>query len=186
MFGVGSPPARSTRSQTPSRGTSPARSSPRRGTLGRGTSPASGSPAWGSPGRGRSPARRSPRKSPGRGTPVNRDLKPVGMVTPQVKPSTSGIPARKPGQPGFVNRGRSGGSGRGASRSSPDRYDLPSFSTEEEDDDNEDDDEEEDENDGDYDPEDNGGEGEGDNNEDDEEEEMEVDFPNLGQPPVPP
>ena len=89
MFGVGSPPARSTRSQTPSRGTSPARSSPRRGTPGRGTSPARGSPARGTPGRGRSPARRSPRKSPGRGAPT-RDPKPVGKVTPQVKPSTSG------------------------------------------------------------------------------------------------
>ena len=65
MFGLGSPPARSTRSQTPSRGTSPARSSPRRGTPGRGTSPARGSPARGSPGRGRTPTRRSPRKSPG-------------------------------------------------------------------------------------------------------------------------
>ena len=88
MFGVGSPSARSTRSQIPSWGTSPARSSPRRGTPGRGTSPARGSPARGSPGRGRSPARRSPRKSPGRRTPANRDPKPVGMVTPQVKPST--------------------------------------------------------------------------------------------------
>ena len=108
MFGVGSPPACSTRSQTPSRGTSPARSSPRRGTPGRGTSPARGSPARGSPGRGRSPARRSPRKSPGRGVP-SRDPRPVGMVTPQVKPSTSGITPGRPGQAGFVNRGRSGG-----------------------------------------------------------------------------
>ena len=50
MFGVGSPPARSTRSQIPSRGTSPARSSPRRGSPGRGTFLARGSPARGSPG----------------------------------------------------------------------------------------------------------------------------------------
>ena len=111
------------------------------------------------------------------------------MVTPQVKPSTSGITPGRPGQAGFVNRGRSGGSGRGASRSSPGQYNLPSFSTEEEeeDDDNEDDDEEEDENDGDYEPGDNEGEGEGDDdNKYDEEEDMEVDFPNLGQPPAPP
>ena len=187
MFGVGSPPARSTRSQTPSRGTSPTRSSPRRGTPRRGTSPARGSPARGSPGRGCSPARRSPRKSPGRGTPVDRDPRPVGMVTPQVKPSTSGIPARRPGQPGFVNRG--GGSGRGSSRNLPGRFNLPSFSTEEEDDDNDDDDDEDD--DMDYDPDNNEGNGDNDdNNEDDDdetEEEMEVDFPNQGrqQPPPP-
>ena len=149
MFGVGSPPAHSTRSQTPSRGTSPARSSPRRGTPWRGSSP-----AWGSPGRGWSPAR----KSPGRGTPVNRDPRPMGMVTPQVKPSTSGIPARRSGQAGFVNRG--GSSNRGTSRSSPGWWNLPSFSTGEENDDNEDDDE--------------------------TEEEMEVDFPNQGRPPPPP
>ena len=113
MFGVGSPPARSTRSQTPSRGTSPARSSPHRGTPGRGRSPARGSPARGSPGRGRSPARRSPRKSPGRGTPVNKDPKPVGKVTPQPQPSTSGMPSRRPGQAGFISHG--GGSVRGSS-----------------------------------------------------------------------
>ena len=168
MFGVGSPPARSTRSQVPSRGTSPARSSPCRGTPGRGTSPARGSPARGSPSRGRSPARRSSGKSPGRGTPANHDPKPVGTVTPQVKPSTSGTQTGRPGQAGFVNRGRGGG---GATRSSPGQYNLPSFSTEEEeDDDKEDDDEEEDD----------------DDENDDEEEDMEVDFPNQRQPPPPP
>ena len=181
MFGVGSPPARSTRSQMPGRGTSPARSSPRRGTLGRGNSPARGSPARGTLGRGRSPARHSPRRSPGRGTPANPKPKPIGMVNPQ--PSTSGIPSGRPGQAGFVNRGRSGGSGRGASRSSPGRFNLPSFSTEEEDDDDDDEDDDENE-DGDYDPEDNEDEGD-DNNDDEMEEEMEVDFPNVGQPPAP-
>ena len=126
--------------------------------------------------------RRSPRKSPGRGTPANQNPRPVGMVTPQVKPSTSGITPGRPGQAGFVNRGRSGGSGRGASHSFPGWFNLPSFSTEEEDDDDNDD-----ENSGDYDPDDNEGEGDNDDNEDDEtEEEMEVDFPNLGQPPPPP
>ena len=186
MFGVGSPPACSTRSQMPSRGTSPARSSPRRGTPGKGMSPARGSPARGAPGHGCSPARHSPRKSPGRGTPANQNPKPVGMVIPQVKPSTSGTPPGRPGQAGFVNRGRSGGSGRGASRSSPGRFNLPSFSTEEEDDDNEDDDDDDDDEneDGDYDPKDN--EGEGNDDDDETEEEMEVDFPNLGQPPFPP
>ena len=160
MFGVGSPPARATRSQVPSRGTSPARSSPRRGTPGRGTSPARGSPARRSPSRGRSQARRSSGRSPGRGTPANRDPKPVGTVTPQVQPSTSGTQTGRPGQAGFVNRGRGGG---GAARSSPGRYNLPSFSTEEEgDDDDENDDEEGD---------------------DDDEEDMEVDFPNQRQPP---
>ena len=175
MFWVGSPPARSTHSQTPSWGTSPARSSPRRGTPGRGTSPARGSPTWGTPGHGRSPARRSPRNSPGRG-------KPVGMVTPQVKLSTSGTPSGRPGQAGFVNRGRSGGSGRGASCSSPGRYNLPSFSTEDDDNEDDDDDDDNEEEDRDFNLEDNEGEGD----DDDEEEEMEVDFPNLGQPPVPP
>ena len=183
MFGVGSPSARSTHSQMPSRGASPTRKSPRRGTPGRGTSPARGSPAQGSPGRGRSPARRSLRKSPGRG-------RPVGMVTPQVKPSTSGTPSGRPGQAVFVNRGGGGGSGVGATRSSPGRYNLPAFSTEEEEDNNEDDDDDDDDNeeeDRDFDPEDNEGEGNGDNDDDDdEEEEMEVDFPNLGQPPPPP
>ena len=174
MFGVGSPPARSTRSQTPSRGTSPARSSPRRGTPNRGRSPARSSPARGSP------ARRSPRKSPGRGTPANRNPKPVGMVTPQVKPSTSGVSTRKPGQPGFVSRG-GGSSVRGASRSSP-RWNLPSFSTEEEDDNEED----ENDDDRDYEPDDNEGEEDEDDDQEDEEEEMEVNFPNLGQQPPPP
>ena len=170
MFGVGSPPAHSTCSQMPSRGTSPARGW---GTPNRGKSPARGSPARGTLGRGRSPARRSPRKSPGRGTPANPIPKPVGMVTPQVKPSTSGTPMGRPGQAGFVNRGKSGGNGRGASRSSPGRYN-----------DNEDDDDDDDENDEDSDPE--GNEGEGDDDDDETEEEMEVDFPNLGQPPPPP
>ena len=127
MFGVGSPPARSTRSQTPIRGTSPARGSPRRGTPGRGRSPARSSPVRGTPGR-----------SPGRGTSANPKPKPVGMVNPQVKPSTSGVTPGRPGQAGYVNRGGGGGSGRGASRSSPGRYNLPSFSTEEDDDDNDD------------------------------------------------
>ena len=157
MFGVGSL-TKSTRSQTPSRGMSPARSFPAQGMLGRGSSPAQGSPARGTSGR----------KSPGRGipagTPKNR---PVGTVNPQVKPGTStggSTPARKSGQARFVNRGRGGGAGRGASRSSPGRFNLPSFSTEEDEDDddneNEDDDEE-------------------------TEEEMEVDFPNLNQQPQP-
>ena len=109
------------------------------------------------------------------------------MVTPQVKPSTSGTTPGRPGQAGFVNRGRGGGSGRGSSRSSPGRFNLPSFSTEEEDDDNEDDDR-------DYDPDSNNGDGNNDDNNDDDndddddetEEEMEVDFPNLGQQPPPP
>ena len=166
MFSVGSPPVRSTRSQMPIRGTSPARGSPRRGTPGRGRSPARSSPARGSPkrgtpGHGRSPARGTPGRSPGRGTPVNPKPKPVGMVNLQVKPSTSGITPGRPGQAGYVNRGRGGGSGRGASRSSPARYDLPSFSTEDDDDDDNDD---------------------NDNGDDDAEEDMEVDFPNLGQP----
>ena len=163
MFGVDSLPARSTRSQTPSRGTSPARSSPRRGTPGRGTSPARSSPARGSPSRGRSPARRSSGRSPGHGTPANRDPKPVGTVAPQVQPSTSGIQTGRPGQAGFVNRGRGG---RGASRSSPGQYNLPSFSTEEEEDDEEEDDDDENDDEGD----------------DDDEEDMEVDFPNQRQP----
>ena len=55
-------------------------------------------------------------------------------MTPQVKPSTSGTQTGKPGQAGFVNRGR--GSGR-VTRGSPGRYNLPSFSTEEEEDDDE-------------------------------------------------
>ena len=169
MFGVGSPPARSTCSQTPIRGTSPARGSPRRGTSGRGQSPARNSPARGTPGRGHSPARSSPVRGtagrlPGRGTSADPKPKPVGMVNPQVKPSTSGVTPGRPGQAGYVNRGRGGGSGRGASRSSPSRYNLPSFSTEEDDDDNNDD---------------------NDDDDDDAEEEMEVDFPNLGQPPAP-
>ena len=169
MFGVGSPPARSTRSQMPIRGISPARGSPRRGTPGCGHSPARsslaparGSPRGGTPGRGRSPVRGTPGRSPGRGAPVDPKLKPVGMVNPQVKPSTSGITPGRPGQAGYVNRGRGGGSGRGASRSSPARYDLPSFSTEDDDDDNDDN-----------------------NGDDDAEEDMEVDFLNLGQPPAP-
>ena len=118
------------------------------------------------------------------------NLKPVGMVTPQVKPSTSGTTPGRPGQAGFVNRGRGGGSGRGASRSSPGRWNLPSFSTEEEDD-NEDDNEEDDD-DNDYNPDDNddneNNDDEDDNEDDDDEteEEMEVDFPNQGRPPPPP
>ena len=133
MFGIGSP-AKSTRSQTPRWGRSPTRSSPAQSTLGR--------------------------KSPGRGipaeTPKNR---PVGTVNPQVKPGTltgGSIPARRPGQARFVNRGRGGGACRGASRSSPGRFNLPSFSTEEDEDDDE-----------------------------ETEEEMEVDFPNLNQQPQP-
>ena len=152
MFGIGSPPARSTRSQMPIRGTSPARRSPRRGTPGCGRSPAGSSPARGTPGR-----------LPGRGTPADPRSKPVGMVNPQVKPSTSGVTPGRPGQAGYVNRGRGGGSGWGASRSSPGRYNLPSFSMEEDEDDDDDDDDDD----------------------DNAEEEMEVDFPNLGQPPAP-
>ena len=49
------------------------------------------------------------------GHPTNRDPRPVGMVTPQVKLSTSGITGKRPGQPGFVSRG--GGSSRGSSHS---------------------------------------------------------------------
>ena len=133
MFGIGSP-AESTRSQMPRRGRSPAR----------------GSPAQGTPGR----------KSPGRGIPADPPKnRPVGTVNPQVKPGTSmggGTPARRPGQAGFVNRGRGGGAGRGASQSSPGRFNLPSFSTEEDEDGDE-----------------------------ETEEEMEVDFPNLNQQPQP-
>ena len=80
-------------------------------------------------------------------------------MNPQVIPGTltgGGTPVRKPGQAGFVNTGRGGSAGRGASRSSPARFNLPSFSTEE--------DEDEDE---------------------ETEEEMEVDFPNLNQQPQP-
>ena len=83
------------------------------------------------------------------------------MVTPQVKPSTSGTQTGRQGQAGFVNRGRGG--------SSPGRYNLPSFSTEEEEDDDNEDDEEEDD----------------DDENDDDEEDMEVDFPNQRQPPPP-
>ena len=133
MFGIGSP-AESTRSQTPRRGRSPAR----------------GSPAWGTPGR----------KSPGRGIPADTPKnRPVGTVNPQVKSGTStggSTPVRRSGQAGFVNRGRSGSAGRGASWSSPGRFNLPSFSTEEDEDDDE-----------------------------ETEEEMEVDFPNLNQQPQP-
>ena len=133
MFGIGSP-AESTRSQTPRQGRSPARGSPARGTPGR--------------------------KSPGRGISANAPKnRPVGTVNPQVIPGTSmggDTPARRPGQAGFVNRGRGGGAGRGASRSSPARFNLPSFSTEEDEDDDE-----------------------------ETEEEMEVDFPNLNQQPQP-
>ena len=59
-------------------------------------------------------------------------------------------------KPDFVKRGRGGAAGRGASRSSPGRFNLPSFSTEEDEDDDE-----------------------------ETEEEMEVDFPNLNQQPQP-
>ena len=133
MFGIGSP-AEPTRSQMPRWGRSPAR----------------GSPAQGTPGR----------KSPGRGIPADTPKnRPVGTMNPQVIPGTlmgGSTPVRKPGQAGFVNRGRGSGAGRGASRSSPGRFNLPSFSTEE---------------DGNYDEE--------------TEEEMEVDFPNLNQQPQP-
>ena len=127
MFGIGSP-TESTHSQTPRQGRSPARGSPARGTTGSGISADASK---------------------------NR---PVGTVNPQVIPGTSkggGTPVRKPGQARFVNRGGSGGAGRGASRSSPAWFNLPSFSTEDEDDDEE------------------------------TEEEMEVDFPNLNQQPQP-
>ena len=103
MFGIGLP-TESTQSQMPRQGRSLARGSPTRGTPGRGI-PAS--------------------------APKNR---PVGTVNPQVLPGTSmggGTPARRPGQAGFVNKGRGSGTGRGASRSSPARFNLPSFSMEE-------------------------------------------------------
>ena len=91
--------------------------------------------------------------------------------------------------------GEVGGSGRGASHSSPGRWNLPSFSTEEEDDNEDDNDnDEEEEEDIDYEPGENEGEGDGDNNNEDDneddddktEEEKEVDFPNQGRPPPPP
>ena len=133
MFGIGSP-AESTHSQTPRWGRSPARGSPTRGTPGR--------------------------KSSGRGIPADTPKnRPVGTVNPQVKPGTStggSTPVRRPGQAGFVNRGRGGSAGGGASRSSPGRFNLPSFSTEEDEDDDE-----------------------------ETEEKMEVDFPNLNQQPQP-
>ena len=108
MFGIGLP-AESTHSQMPRRGRSPAR----------------GSPAQSTPGR----------KSPGRGIPADTPKnRPVGMVNPQVIPGTSmggSTSGRRPGQAGFVNRGRGSSAGRGASWSSPRRFNLPSFSTEE-------------------------------------------------------
>ena len=133
MFGIGSP-ADSTHSQMPRRGWSLARGSPARGT----------------------PGRKSPRRGIPADTPKNR---PVGKMNPQVIPGTSmgdSTPARKPGQAGFVNRGRSSGAGRGASRSSPGRFNLHSFSMEEDED-----------------------------NDEETEEKVEVDFPNLNQQPQP-
>ena len=169
-------PARSTRSKSPgSARSSPARGKPRgspaRSTPDRGRSPARSSPARSTP--GRSPARGSPtRGSRGRGGSARGRGRGV-VPTSDPKPGTSGTGNLKPGQAGFVSRGGGGGSGRGASRSSPGRWNLPSFSTEEEDDNEDDDDDTENE--------------EEDDDEDNEEEDMEVDFPNLGQPaPKPP
>ena len=88
MFGIGLP-AESTHSQTPGQGRSLARGSPTRGTPGR--------------------------RSPGRGIPANTPKnRPVGTVNPQVIPGTStggSTPARRPGQAGFVNRGRGSSAG---------------------------------------------------------------------------
>ena len=183
MFGIGSP-ARSTRSQTP--GNSPARGTPRR-------SPRRGSPAKSpgravpvrkspakSPGRGRSPSKSPGRGTPSRGVPSNRGKTPVvgaGQSVPPMlpgdpgpTPGTSGMnTGRRPGQPGFVNRGGKGG---GVVRSKDGGYKLPSFSSDDtepmDDDDNENEDDE-DENENDEEEE-----------EMDKEEDNEVDFPNLG------
>ena len=147
MFGVGSP-ARSTRSQTP--GSSPARGTPQ-------CSPRRGSPAK-SPGRA----------TPGRGVPSNHGKTPVGVGRsippmmprdPEPTPGTSRMNVgRRPGQSGFVSRGRGDG---GAAKYSG-GYNLPSFSsddTEQMDDNNDD------------------GENE---NRMEVEEDDEVDFPKLG------
>ena len=150
MFGIGSP-ARSTRSQTP--GNSPACGTPQRG-----------SPVK-SPGRAKLPERGTPGN---RGKPVGagRSIPPMLPSDPEPTPGTSGMDVgRRPGQPGFINRGGRG-SGGGATRNT-DGYHLPSFSsddTEPQDDDNND----------------NDNDNENIEEEMEVEEEEEVDFPNLG------
>ena len=126
LFGMGSP-ARSTRSKSPAsaRGGSPARGSPGQST--RGNSPARGAPGRGSPRKGVKPT--GGRSNRGRGSSAT----PSGN---QPKPGTSGV---RPGQAGYVNRGRGV---EGARRSSP-RYNLPSFSSDDKEDTDEEDEEEE-------------------------------------------
>ena len=159
-------PGRSSRGNTPARGTpgrSPARGSPGRSS--RGSTPARGTPGRGSPMKGVKPG--SGRGNSGRG----RSVTPLGSPQAEPKPGTSGAGA-KPGQAGYVNRG---GGVTGARRSSP-RWNLPSFSSDDKENDDDDDDEDDDEEetgDKDYEP---GDEG---NEEEDEEEDMKVDFPKI-------
>ena len=119
-FGMDSP-ASSTRSKSPAsaRGRSPARGSPGQST--RGSSPARGTPGRGSPIKGVKPI--GGRGDNGRG----RSVTPLESQQGEPKPGTSGV---RPGQAGYVNRGRSVA---GARRSSP-RYNLPSFSSDDKED----------------------------------------------------
>ena len=115
LFGMGSP-ARSTHSKSPAsaHGRSPTRGSPGRST--RGNSPARGAPGRDSPKKGVKPT--GGRSNSGRGSSAT----PSGIQQGEPKPGTSGV---RPGQAGYVNRGRGVA---GARRSSP-RYNLPSFSS---------------------------------------------------------
>ena len=119
-------PARSTRSKSPGNTSgSPARGRPR------GRSPARGSPARST--QGKSPARDSPARGRGNrgrgGSSRGRGVIPAGDPTPGT--SRGGIGGSlKPGQAGYVKRG-------GAARSSPARFNLPSFSSPDDDDDDE-------------------------------------------------
>ena len=119
-------PARSTRSKSPgnTKG-SPARGRPR------GRSPARSSPARST--QGKSPARDSPARGRGNrgwgGSSRGRGVIPAGDPTPGT--SRGGIGGSlKPGQAGYVKRG-------GAARSSPARFNLPSFSSPDDDDEEE-------------------------------------------------
>ena len=113
-------PARSTRSKSPgnTRG-SPAQRRPK------------GLPARSTPSRGRSPARDSPARGRGNrgrgGSSRGRGVVPARNPTPGT--SKGGIGGSlKPGQAGYVKQG-------GAARSSPGRFNLPSFSSPDDDDD---------------------------------------------------